>query len=194
MPPAEKYEELLHLIKPGTLKENLVRAAVYIIAYEFLENLLKDHLENYYAIIEDDALQTLNSWDGKRKLKLGEKYKKEVQARDKDDLVMASCRWFEERKVLTSEDVEFIEAARKHRGNLAHEMPNVLLRADEQVDIRGLKRICELAYRIDNWWLVNMEDAPPETQSLGAMLLRYLAEVVVGTGSPNGFTAASGPV
>jgi len=107
---------------------------------------------------------------------------------------MASCRWFEERKVLTPENVEFIVAARKHRGNLAHQMPTVLLRAGEQVDIQGLERICELAYHVDNWWLVNMEDAPADAQSIGAMLLRYFAEVVVGTRSPGGLTAASGTI
>lgn len=148
-------------------------------------------MEDFYAIVEDGALK---SWDGKGKPKPGGKYKAEVQAKDKDDLVMASCHWFEEQKVLTSEDVEFIKAARKHRGNLAHEMPNVLLRSGEQVDIQGLKRICELAYRIDNWWLVNMEDAPAEAQSVGAMLLRYLTEVVIGTGSPDGLRAVPGPM
>jgi hypothetical protein len=78
--------------------------------------------------------------------------------------------------------VEFIRDARKQRGDLAHEMPNVLLRSGEQVDIDGLKRICELAYRIDEWWLVNVEDAPTGTQSFGAILLRYLAEVVIEDG------------
>jgi hypothetical protein len=194
MPPAERYEELLRLTTPDALKENLVRAAVYIIAYEFLENLLKDRLENYYATLEDDALKRLNSWDGRGKLKPGKKYKAEVHARDKDDPVMASCRWFEDQKVLTSEDIQFIKAARQRRGNLAHEMPNVLLRSGEQVDVQELKHMCELAFRIDNWWLVNMEDAPANAQSLGAMLLRYFNEVVVGTTSPNGLTVVSGSI
>jgi hypothetical protein len=191
MPPAERYEELLHLIKPDALKESLVRAAVYIIAYEFLENLLKDHLEDYYAIVKDGALK---GWDGKGKLKPGEKYKAEVQTKDKDDPVMASCRWFEEQEVLTSEEVEFVKAARRHRGNLAHEMPKVLLRSGEQVDIQGLKRLCDLAYRIDNWWLVNMDDAPADAHSLGAMLVRYFTELVDEAGPQDGLSGAPGPM
>ena len=190
MAPAEGYEELLHLIKPDTLKENLVRAAVYTIAYEFLENLLKDHLENFYGLMDHDSLR---SWDGKGKIKPGKTYAKEVGAKDKDVLI-ASCRWFEEQNVLTSDDTEFIRAARKHRGDLAHEMPNVLFRGGEQVDIQGLKRICELAYRLDNWWLVNMEDARADTHSLGAMLLRYLTELVNETGSQDGSSRVPGPM
>ena len=177
MPPAGEFEELLRLIHPDTLKENLVRAAVYIIAYEFLENLLRDRLEDFYGYAGD------GSWDVKReKLKSGKKYAMEVRAKDKDDLFVASCRWFEEEKVLTSDDVEFIKEARKQRGNLAHEMPSVLLRSGEQVDIHGLKRICELAYRIDEWWLVSVEDAPAGSQSIGAILLRYFTEVVIEDG------------
>jgi hypothetical protein len=91
MPPAEEFEELLRLIHPDTLKENLVRAAVYIIAYEFLENLLRDRLEDFYGYAGD------GSWDVKReKLKPGKKYPMEVRAKDKDNLFVASCRWFEE--------------------------------------------------------------------------------------------------
>jgi hypothetical protein len=192
MPHADKhYDELLRLINPDTLKENLVRAATYIIAYEFLENMLKDHVEDFYAIVKDGSLR---SWDGKGNLKPGEKYKEEVRAKDKDDPVMASCRWFEEQKVLTSEDVEFIKAARKHRGNLAHEMPNVLLRSGEQVDIQGLNRVCEMAYRLDNWWLVNMEDAPAQAQSIGAMILRYISEVAIETRSADDSRSVPGPM
>jgi hypothetical protein len=170
--PSDKYEELMHRFNPDTLKKNLLRAAVYIIAYEFLENMLMDRLQRFFAMIVDAECIDINGNPMPR-----DNYVKQVRARNKDDLLVASCLWFEAEKVLTSDDVQFVKDARKHRGDLVHEMPKILLQPGNRVDITGLHRIYELASRIDVWWL-SWEDAPEGSESFIPIFLRYLNEVI----------------
>lgn len=106
----------------------------------------------------------------------------EVRAKDKDDLFVASCRWFEEEKVLTSDDVQFIKEARKQRGQPSSrdaERSTSFWRAGGYPRIEAHLRISLPHRRV---WLVSVDDAPAGSQSIGAILLRYFTEVVIEDG------------
>ncbi|HXA04639.1 MAG TPA: hypothetical protein VNY30_07365 [Bryobacteraceae bacterium] len=129
------------LLSREVLKENLCKAALYLIGYEMLTESIIRRPEGFFTMGGAEA-QT--------------RYKTKVLSLDRDKLI-ASCKWFEKSGVLTAEEIEEIRAIRKHRTDIAHEMPNVILNADQQVDELKLASMYRLISKIDRWWLMEIE-------------------------------------
>ena len=137
----DEIEKLKHLLSRDALRENLARAGVYMIGWEFLKNSLIQRPKELFTtcgLMPDDE------------------YRAEILSRHKSSL-MASCLWFKERGVLTDGDIKDIPDLRNYRNVIAHEVLNVLLNTKAQVDEEKLAKLFALLCRIDRWWLVEIE-------------------------------------
>jgi hypothetical protein len=138
-------QTLRRLMSSEVLKDNLAKAGLYLIAWDLLQDAIVGNLRRFFSPImpgdpDDD-------------------YKKEVLSLHPDPKAkfIASCRWFQNEGVLSDADVTEILQIRKHRTDIAHEMPNVLLNPQTQIDEAKLMRISELLSKIDRWWITMME-------------------------------------
>src|SRR5579871_1056444 len=134
----DKLERLLH---KDVLKDNLAKAGVYGVGYEFLKHSLIETPKSFFTMAGTDS---------------DEQYKKEILCRHKSALI-ASCLWFKEHGVLTDEDIAMIVELRNYRNVIAHEVLNVLLNVQVQVDEEKLGNLFALLCKIDQWWLLNFE-------------------------------------
>src|SRR5882724_1783328 len=95
----EEQATLRHLLSRDALRDNLARAGVYMIGWEFLKNSLIQRPK-------DDFTMGGHTPD--------DEYKAEVRSRHPSDL-MASCLWFKKNGVLTDEDIQDVPVLRKYR-------------------------------------------------------------------------------
>jgi hypothetical protein len=58
---------------------------------------------------------------------------------------------------LDDADIELVNAIRKHRNELAHDLPKFITTADADINIRLLESIYKLVTKIDRWWIREVE-------------------------------------
>jgi hypothetical protein len=115
-------------------------------------------------------------------------YRKEVLSKHASRLI-ASCLWFQENGAITPEETAEIIEFREHRNYIAHELPNVLLNPQSQVDAAKLVRMYEILCKIDTWWISEVEIPanpdfdgqeikPSEVRSGSMEFISYLIAVV----------------
>jgi hypothetical protein len=66
-------------------------------------------------------------------------------------------RWWQQAGALTEQDFQDFLQLREHRNEIAHTLPNVLLKPDVQVDLLKLVAIYHLLVKVDRWWLTDIE-------------------------------------
>jgi hypothetical protein len=133
------------LLNPEELRSNLIRASIYLTAYEFLHQALIEHLEGFFA----DGLNA----DGPI---LGENYRTKVLSLHKM-VFLASAIWFRDAGALTEQDLERIKEIREHRNFVAHHIPDILGSVDADVRLDLLDTIAEIVRKIDVWWIREIE-------------------------------------
>lgn len=141
----------LKLTTPEVLGSNLIRAALFLVAWELLKGSLVGKLRGFFATEYEDG-----EWQ------VSEAYKAKVLALHKSPL-MASCLWFKEVGALTDDDLQKVEEARKYRNAIAHSLPNFLGSFDREIEDDQLAKVQELLVKVDRWWIRNIElDADPD--------------------------------
>jgi len=69
----------------------------------------------------------------------------------------ASLLWLEEHDVVTEDDMASFDDIRRHRNELAHNLPEFITTAGREINAHLLTRICELVTKIDKWWILEFE-------------------------------------
>jgi len=136
----KKLQEIERLLSKDALKDNLAKAGVYSVGYTFLEYSLIVRLRRFLTGARESD----------------EFYEQEVLSRHESKLI-ASCLWFKDRGVLTDGDITDIRQLRKHRTDIAHQLLNILLNTEVQVDGDKLATLFALLSKIDRWWLMEIE-------------------------------------
>jgi len=129
------------LLNPAELRSNLVRASVFLTAYEFLSQALIEHLEGFFA---DD-------FDANGPI-VGEEYRSKVLSLHKMPF-FASAIWFRDSGALTDRDLDNIREIREHRNFVAHNIPVILGSVESDVRPDLLRAIAEIVGKIDIWWI-----------------------------------------
>lgn len=132
-------------LNPETLRDNLIAASIFLSAYEMLCASIIDQIRDFYSFgfDEDGAI-------------VDEAYRNKVLALHKSRL-QASMLWLRENSVISDADLDLLDAIRKHRNELAHELPKFISEDDANINIRLLGAICELVTKIDRWWIREVE-------------------------------------
>lgn len=162
----------LKLTTPEVLSSNLIRAALFLVAWELLKSSLVGKLRAFFSTEYQDG-----EW------KVSDAYKTNVLARHKNALT-ASCLWFKEMGALTDDDLRKLEEAREYRNAIAHNLPEFLGSFDRNIEDDQLTRVQELLVKVDRWWIREIEldtdpdyagqEIPDEEISSGNMLMLSL--------------------
>lgn len=137
---AEKF------LNPEAIKSNLVLSSLYLAAYEILKSAIIDNARDFFA----------SDYDADGKPVLDKQYRDEVSKLHRD-LLQASCLWLEKVGAITSDEVEEIGRIRRHRNEVAHELPQLLSEHNRNINLDYFVRIRELLNKIEIWWIRNFE-------------------------------------
>lgn len=133
------------LLNPEELRSNLVRASIYLTAYELLHQALIEPLKGFFSY-GFDADGTF----------LGEEYRTKVLSLHKKPF-FASAIWFRDSGALTNDDLDRIREIRDHRNFVAHHIPEILGSIDSKVRSDLLVSVAEIVRKIDVWWIREIE-------------------------------------
>lgn len=148
----DTFDSWEKLLNPEKLKDNLIKASLYLSAYEVFKNSILDHLRGFFA-----NHWKLNEITGEIETIISEDYKIKVKALYPRDEFHACCLWFLDNKAINHEDMEAIPEIRKHRNFIAHELPKIIGSADHEVDTTLFIKIIEIITKIDQWWIMEIE-------------------------------------
>jgi hypothetical protein len=132
-------------LNPDAIRSNLMLSSLYLTAYELLKDAIIDNIKSFFSF----------EYTKEGKAIPDEQYKDEV-VRVHKDLMHASCLWLKRNGVITETEVEEIENIRRHRNQVTHELPKLLIDPDLDLNIEYFVRIRELLEKIEMWWIKNV--------------------------------------
>lgn len=134
-------------LNPETLRDNLVAASIFLAAYEMLQASVIDRILSFFSKeFRDDKWIT------------SEDYQTQCLALAKSPF-QASLLWLKQMSVIDDDDIAQADSIRKHRNELAHDLPKFLSTADSEVNVELLGGICDLVAKIDRWWIREVDMA-----------------------------------
>ncbi|HEX4145679.1 MAG TPA: hypothetical protein VHY91_19390 [Pirellulales bacterium] len=140
---ADAFRGWAKLLHPKALKSNLVTAALFLISYEVLMQSIVKRLKDFCCFGEDGETT-------------GPTYRREVLALHKNK-VTASLLWLKGSDAVDDADIALVNQIRKHRNDLAHEMPKFLASSGSEIDVKLLVSMHDLICKIDRWWIREVE-------------------------------------
>lgn len=118
------YEECLRQkLAPETIGMILVRAGCFLSAYELIKSEIIDKVHSFFWCGFKDGKDLYDE----------ARYQRDVLSRDPKSRYRASSAWLVEMEALTSEQVDQLEAIHRHRQEIAHELPKLLIDPDFDV-------------------------------------------------------------
>ena len=168
-------KELPNQFQPATIRINLIRASLFLAAYEILRSEIVHRVRSFF-VDEFDEAGSSNVIE----------YETHVLSLD-SHLLEASCKWLISMDVLTSNDVCEIQNLRGIRNRIAHDLPNLLLSPAHDVARIHLDRIRHLVTVVGKFWGSVAADLDPQfdnvrvdydgIQSGSSIILNYIIEV-----------------
>ena len=165
--------DLLEKLDPDVIKGNLVQAALYLVTYELLKGAVIGRVAGFFT--EDFRS------DGSPVR--APEYASEVLSRD-SNVLRASLLWLQGGGSLTAAEVADFDLIRKHRHELAHELPRLLVDPTLKVDLTLVFKARAILRKVDLFFLQIAVDTDPEfdgvvlnpdtSKSGEALLLEYV--------------------
>ena len=141
------YDSWTKFLNPETLRTNLICVGIFLSSYETLKGSIVDQIRDFYTTGFDQ--------DGPI---LSPTYEDKVLALDaKRDAFRASIAWLKEERIIDQNDERIIYDIKKHRNELAHELPKFLSDAQQEIQLSKLTELVALVVKIDRWWILNVE-------------------------------------
>lgn len=131
------------------IKNNLVRASLYLFSYELLKNTIVDKIKDFY-ITGFDENGFIYSKD----------YNEKVANRKidgKQNIFLSSLYWLEENGAITKDDILQISAIREMRNTVAHQLDKILADSDFNLDSDKEKKMFDYIEKIERWWIREVE-------------------------------------
>ncbi len=149
----DTFNELESFLNPTKLKQNLIKASLFISTYETIKSRIVDEIREFYTFE-----WKLNEQTGEVESKVDGEYKKEVLALYPKDEFHACCLWLAESHAFTPDDLNIIAKARKHRNAITHEMTKFLSSPNTHVvDGQLFTAMVEIIKKFDRWWFREVE-------------------------------------
>ena len=133
-------------LNPQTLKQSLIKASVFLTAYEMFRQSLIENLRSFFS---DDFK------DGKWVPSAS--YRAKVLDLYPRDVFHASCIWFQQSGAIEQSDLDTIQRIRDHRNAIAHEIPKFISNVDHEVDCELLAALFTIVTKVDRWWIAEVE-------------------------------------
>ena len=129
------------------LRDNLLAASLFLAAFEMLKTSVIEPIRNFLCF---------EFKDGKRVV--SEDYRVNCLKLDNNPFI-ASLLWLKQMVVINDSDLTLANNIRRHRNELAHELPKFLATSNIDINIRLIIEICQLITKIDRWWIREVEMA-----------------------------------
>lgn len=111
-------------LAPESVGRTLIRAGCFLAAYELIKSEVVKGVHDFYWF--GDMRNGQKIYDDAR-------YQRQVLSRNPKSAYRASCDWLVENEALTIEQVQALEAISRHRHEIAHELPKLLVDPDFEV-------------------------------------------------------------
>jgi len=141
----EAFRSWAKILKPESLRTNLIVASLFLAGYEMLQASVVDQIRSFFISGFNENGEIIS-----------ERYKNDVLCLDKSPF-RASLLWLKAFSAIDDTDIKLIDDIRKHRNELAHELPKFLGSVDSDINITLLERIYYLMTKIDRWWIKEVE-------------------------------------
>jgi len=141
----DAYQSWIEFLNPASLKSNLIVASLFLAAYETLRNSIIEHIRGFYT----NGL-------GHNKSSVGSDDYEKVLSRHKSPMD-ASLLWLRDRRIVNASDIKLVNRLRKHRNDLAHDLPRFIGTRDADVNFGLIEEIYQLVTKIDRWWVREVE-------------------------------------
>lgn len=125
----------------GEVRRNLVYAGLFLVAFELVKELVTRRVKGFYANTTFGPGMPFDS------------YERDVLSRAKNEFEASLLYLRDHFEAIVSEDVLAIQALRKHRNDIAHELPRMLPSMDPLENEKLLVRARESLFRLSNFWV-----------------------------------------
>ncbi len=133
------------LLNPDVLKDNLIVASLFLAAYETLRASIIDQIRNFFW----------HGFNGRGDI-ISPNYQAKVLSLASSPL-RASLLWLKSQGAIDDSDIDRIQEIRRHRNDLAHNLPKFIATAEAEINAELLGAIYDLVTKIDRWWIREVE-------------------------------------
>jgi len=127
-------------LSPDQIQKGLIRAGLFLAGWEVLAGEIVDKVKSFYWAGFDETGDLFPD------------YKEQVLALDPKSTFNASLHWLVESRALTAEQVARVQELRKHRNQVAHELPEILLDPGHEVSADLFREMLELIRILGVFW------------------------------------------
>lgn len=148
------------IMNMNQVEKNLIVSSLYLSAFEILKISIVDDVKGFFSQINGKELVLNEEEYGEKVLKLDKNAKKRLNQGKNITPYMelnASCLWLKKMDAINKSEIDEIHKIRRHRNEIAHELPKLLIDSTLDVNIEYLLKIKELLNKIDNWWIIEVE-------------------------------------
>lgn len=139
----DEYEDKLKAkLAPESVVRTLIHAGCFLSAYELIKSEVIDHVHEFFWYGFKDGK---HFYDEAR-------YQESVASRDPKSHYRASCAWLVEMDALTAAQVVSLEEIQKHRHEIAHELPKLLIDPNFKIKTDLLVAGIECVRRLGVFW------------------------------------------
>jgi len=134
-------------LNPTCLKQNIITASVYLMAFEMLKSSIEEKIRNFFIEGFDENGVTA-----------GLDYKNEVLSLNRSR-VYASLKWLEKQGAIDEDDLNSFEMVKKHRNDLAHELFKFVSEGLDFDVSKSFDEMVRILRKIEIWWIANIDMA-----------------------------------
>jgi len=135
-------ERLAAKLAPGSTFLALSRAGSFLCAYELIRSEIVDGVHNFFGRGFDETGLLYDEAE----------YQRSVLARNPKSKYRASCAWLVEMGALTVKQIAVLEDIYRHRQEIAHELPKLLIDPDFEVRTDLLQAAVKCIQRLGVFW------------------------------------------
>lgn len=148
------YQQLLGICDKVVLSDKISLITLFIAMYENFADVNVDRVESFICDMTFE--------DGEIKYKHNDEYKRVIINRKIDDdgnrnILKATLLWFVDQSAITKDDYDKFSQIKKLRNHCTHKMAEVIINSEMDDIAKGLADLFVLYYKIDNWWINEIE-------------------------------------
>lgn len=152
------------IINQSQIKQNLPVASLFLASFELLKTTIEDRIKGFLCnvkIKENGKIEYIMSQDYKSEV-IERKIPKLDRRKYKEyHLFYSSCLWLKDMNAIDEKDVDDLKKIRKQRNDIAHNLVNLLIDDDTNINLDLLKKTQDLLIKIEKWWIVEVELPDP---------------------------------
>lgn len=148
----QAYNSWEEFLNPDKLKMVLVQTAIYLTSYELFKSFTIDNIKDFFT-----SRWELNKETGILEGFPSKEYKTKVLDLYTKDEFHACCLWLRECNALDDDDMMDIALIRKHRNQIAHELPKFLGGQGKMVNVEKLSSLKNIQRKLETWWFKEIE-------------------------------------